>query len=425
MQLCIQRFWVCSFLLFLLTTCDAGDTVLVPRDTSGAGRPSLLVRPVVDTPYVSLSASLGWTSAVSGATVRLHRMNEPYDNSYWTVAATDGAGIATFFDVLAGLYEVVVSRTLDSTERAQLPSGERLLVGGRRLYVPATGAQDITVVPDGRGALVFAEFSLDYPGYVYTLPALDAKYFEIHNNADTTIYLDGKYWGVGWDTIVESERWGTCDQTSAVRNDPEGIWTRIVFQFPGAGRDYPLDAGGTVLVARAAIDHSQVHPELPDLSHANFEWGGEVSPDNPDVPNLQQIGLEVAYRTVPRIGGSTYLSESVPLETLPRYVDPATGDAWVRIPRALVLDAWVGAVDWTTYTFVPTPACLEAMHRYFERLPGPAAAHTDPDFSFSAQRRVLYTRPDGGKVLQDTDTSMEDFVKASRTPGWIPDSLSH
>ena len=414
--------WKLSLLL-LLAGCDPGEVVLLAPEKRASETPGLSVHAVVDTPFATIATSLGWTDGVPGADVRVHRMNYPYDESYWTVAVTDGAGIATFFDLLAGLYEVVVSRTLDSTERGQLPGGEHVLAGGRRLYLPAAGAQDVTGAPDGRGALVFGEFSLDYPGYVYTLPALDAKYFEVHNNADTTIYLDGKYWGVGWDTIVESERWGTCDQTSAVRNDPEGIWTRIVFQFPGAGNDYPLDPGGTVLVARAAIDHTQVHPDLPDLTHADFEWGGEVSPDNPDVPNLQQIGLEVAYRTVPRIGGSTYLSESVPLETLQRYVDPATGDAWVRIPRALVLDVWVGAVDWTTYTFVATPACLEATHRYFERLPGPAAAHTDPDFTFSAQRRVLYTRPDGRKVLQDTDTSMEDFVKAPRSPGWIPDSL--
>jgi hypothetical protein len=41
----------------------------------------------------------------------------------------------------------------------------------------------------------------------------------------------------------------------------------------------------------------------------------------------------------------------------------------------------------------------------------------------SVQRRVLYVLPDGRKVLQDTDTSMEDFMKAVRSPGWIPDSL--
>jgi hypothetical protein len=45
----------------------------------------------------------------------------------------------------------------------------------------------------------------------------------------------------------------------------------------------------------------------------------------------------------------------------------------------------------------------------------------DFDAGLSYQRRVLMVLPDGRKVLQDTNTSMFDFVKAPRTPGWIPD----
>ena len=47
----------------------------------------------------------------------------------------------------------------------------------------------------------------------------------------------------------------------------------------------------------------------------------------------------------------------------------------------------------------------------------------DPDNGLSVQRRVLRVLPDGRKALLDTNTSMFDFVKAVRTPGWIPDSL--
>jgi hypothetical protein len=65
----------------------------------------------------------------------------------------------------------------------------------------------------------------------------------------------------------------------------------------------------------------------------------------------------------------------------------------------------------------------EETNRRFDNLPGPASALVDYPGALSFQRRVLYVLPDGRKVLQDTDTSMEDFVKAVRTPGWIPDSL--
>ncbi len=86
----------------------------------------------------------------------------------------------------------------------------------------------------------------------------------------------------------------------------------------------------------------------------------------------------------------------------------------------MVLDARTMTHDWTTHHLeITVSACLEDMHRNFERLPGPAGVLSDFDDGVSIQRRVLMVLPDGRKVLQDTETSMVDFVKAARTPGWI------
>ena len=84
------------------------------------------------------------------------------------------------------------------------------------------------------------------------------------------------------------------------------------------------------------------------------------------------------------------------------------------------------AVDWAKVDYQPSAACLEVAHWMFERLPGPAYGIygvRDPDNGQSVQRRVLRVLPDGRKILLDTNTGMFDFVKAVRTPGWIPDSL--
>jgi hypothetical protein len=163
-----------------------------------------------------------------------------------------------------------------------------------------------------------------------------------------------------------------------------------------------------------------------DLSAADFEWGGSTTADNPDVPNLEEIGLRLTPRHYPSESEMPqFLADPVNLETLPRYSDPGSGWVWVRIPREQVLDAWVNPTDWTTHSYEPVPACLWDLHRNFERLAGPAAAHYDFANGLSVQRRVLMVLPNGRKVLQDTDTSMEDFVKAPRSPGWIPDSLGH
>jgi hypothetical protein len=411
-------------LLLLLAACDPGDVVLVSPEQSEAEGPSLSVRAVVDTPYVPLAESLSWTAGVPGATVRVHNMHEPYDESYWTTAVADSTGVAAFFDLLGGLYEVEVSRTLDSAETAQAQGAVQILAGGRRMwmYPPAPDVLEVTMAPDTRGSLVFAEFKFNqamYPSETGGVSYSDHKYFEVFNNSDTTIYLDGKYWGIGWNDNIDVPLW-PCAQTAVVRNDPEGIWAQRIFRFPGAGTEHPLVPGQVALIAKVAIDHRDVHPAQDDLRHADFEWGGYA--DNPDVPNLEDIGLRPMVVNWPWDGDPQFLSEPVDLATLPRYVDPTSGDTWVRIPRALVLDASVAAYDQTTApsSGEQTTPCLESAHRYFERLPGPAAAFSDFYEGLSLQRRVLTVLPDGRAVLQDANTSMVDFVKAVRTPGWIP-----
>jgi hypothetical protein len=283
------------------------------------------------------------------------------------------------------------------------------------------------MAPDAPSSLVFSELRFNeaaWPSETGGREYPDAKYFEIYNNSDTTIYLDGKYWGIGW-PLSSDFLYCPCAQTEAVRNDPEGIWAQRVFRLPGRGTDHPLRPGRAALIAKSAIDHRAVHPALYDLSDADFEWGGSSSADNPEVPNLQHIGLRPMVPDWPWHSQPQFLSEPADLAALPRYVDPYSGDAWVRLPHPLILDVQVGVFDQSTSpsSVSGTAPCLEATHSRFEHLPGPASAFMDFYDGLSFQRRVLRVLPDGRKVLQDTNTSMFDFVKAPRTPGWIPDSL--
>ena len=403
-----------GLVLFLFVACDPGDVVLLAPETSSPP-PTFSVRAVVDTPWAALADSLGWTNRVPGAEVRIHRMDEPYDG-YWHSATADSTGVATFGALLPGLYEVEVSRILSAAEIEQVDSAARLFAGGRRLSLPATGPPTVTMEPDYRGSLVVSEFGTAWSKTFGD----DPTYFEVYNNADTTVYLDGKLWAIGWEYDYDYG-YSPCALTAPLRDDPQGIWTRFVPRFPGHGTDHPLPPGATALVAKGATDHSAVYPWQPDLSHADFEW--PVRANNPDVPNLQDIGPSLLGYHEPGEGVS-FLSDSVDLATLPRYVDPHSGDAYVRIPRGAVIDAWATWVDWTKANYVSNTPCSEVANPAFERLPGPTYAIygvDDPDNGLSVQRRVLRVLPDGRKVLLDTNTSMFDFVKAVRTPGWIPD----
>lgn len=411
--------------LLLLGACDPGDVALLAPDQNGGETPPVPIHAVVDAEYAELSASLAWGGGVPGARVRIHRLDEPYGDDYWRTTEADSMGVASFADVLGGLYEIVVRRTLTAAESTATHGAVWMLAGGRRIRLPTSDVTEVSVAPDSRGSLVLAETKFNqaaYPSETGGISYSDGKYFEVFNNSDTTVYLDGKLWGVGWEINVEQTLW-PCAQTAVVRNDPEGIWAQRILRFPGSGTEHPLPPGQVALIAKVAIDHRSVHPALDDLRGADFEWGG--SADNPDVPNLQDIGLRPMVTNWPWDGYPVFLSEAADLTTLPRYVDPVSGYVWVRIPRALLLDVTVATYDQATAPSSGGQAtvCLEAAHRYFERLPGPAAAFADFYDGLSLQRRGLRTLPDGRKVLQDTDTSMEDFVKAPRTPGWIPASL--
>jgi hypothetical protein len=413
---------VTAILLMMLPACDPGDVVLLAPDESSGDVPPFSVRVVIDTSYTALAGSLGWSAGVAGAAVRVHRMDEPYDHQYWHLATADSTGLSVFPSLISGLYEVAVRRALGSDERAKTTDATRLTAGGRRINVSAGVESVVAVTPNRCGSLVFSEFSFARPSHWETAGVVyaDADYIELYNNGDSTIYLDGKYLAGAWELNKDYPAW-PCAQTEVVRNDPEGIWVARVFRFPGEGSDYPLLPGSETLIAKSAVDHRPVHAGLYDLRHADFEWGG--SADNPDVPNLEFIGLRPPVYAWPGWGVPLLLTEPVNLEALPKYVDPHSGSPWVRIPAAAVLDASVATVDWTTQNYDAQRACLEDIHRSFERLAGPAAATSDFYDGLSAQRRIVYVLPDGRKVLQDTDTSMEDFVKAQRSPGWIPDSL--
>ena len=410
--------------LLLLAACDPGEVVLLAPDKSPSDAPALTIHAVIDTPYVDLAEGLGWTLGVPGARVRVHRMVEPYDDSYWHVATADSVGIATFVGLLAGPYEVQVTRWLNGAEMVQADSALHLFAGGRRLNVHPGTEQEVTMVPDRRGSLVFSEFGLAIPLPWETNGSYDdAKYIEVFNNSDTTIYLDGKYWGSGWDLNRDYPYW-PCAETEIVRDDPQGIWAARIFRFPGGGTEHPLEPGQAAVVAKSAVDHSAVHPALYDLRQADFELANGRNADDPDVPNMEFVGIRAAQAAWPIWGMPMFLSLPADVATLARYVDPYSGAQWVQIPRALVLDASVATIDWAAGSYQAYPACLEDLNDVFERLAGPAADEASDIYDgLSAQRQVVSVLPNGRKVLQDTETSMVDFVKASRSPGWIPDWL--
>lgn len=109
------------------------------------------------------------------------------------------------------------------------------------------------------------------------------QYFELYNSSQDTLYLDGMIF---------------CRMGAFLAN------VTYIFQFPGeplgGTQDYPIYPGEFKVLASDAFNHKDEifsGSASIDLSQADFEFKNSAmlnDPDNPDVPNLEN--LEVGFR---------------------------------------------------------------------------------------------------------------------------------
>jgi hypothetical protein len=172
-----------------------------------------------------------------------------------------------------------------------------------------------------------------------------------------------------------------------------------------------------------AIDHSQIHPSFPELTHADFELLGPADVDNAAVPNMRDIGLDYDRRghgLTLWVGETFVLSEAVDIATLTHafFRIGSVAIEFVRFPQAAVLDVLASEVN-DALRDQNCPLCPESVHRNFDRLAGGFIKHSH-DLGYSVHRLVTDYTPDGRAILQDTNTSAVDLVRALYTPGTLP-----
>ncbi len=377
-----------------------------------------------DRPLVDL---LGFGDAVLvGAEVTVERLGST--EGPLTATATAG-GRVQFEDLLPGPYAVSALRVLTADEIAALGPEHADVMGfggGRNVIVEAPGTDaTLDVVAGRRGALVISEVSFMLPPLFEVGSYPLSHYIEIHNNSDTTIYLDGKviFKGIVWVRDFQNEV--GCEPMEKWRLDADGLWTRWIYGFPGSGRQYPLAPGETAVVATDAINHrEEIHPTLVDLSDADFEFSGPSDVDNPQVPNMLTLG---DHWETTLFGHGLYLTtineilalaEPVDVADLPVDFLPVITPRFWRVPAGKILDV---------VTFSPTPEIEASLtsapceHMVYPSFDRQFAQLIDPDKRNGIARRVFATLPDGRKILQRTKTSARDFEARAPTPGWIPD----
>lgn len=340
-------------------------------------------------------------------------------------AATDDQGQTEFTELLPGRYRVTVLRLLDGTEAQQVSdadpelAGVNALGGGGSVDLEASSTPySVDVVAGRRGSLVISEI-YDYgPVIVGSSPPqyTQARYVEVSNNGDTTIYLDGKLLANGlW--YVQQASDDRCTTLAPWRLDPEGIWSEWHLRFPGSGRQHPIRPGEAKVIATQALDHDAVSPGngLPDLSAADFEVVGTADTDNPAVPNmihagfrpnLDALGAGFIYGT---LNYTAVLVDNVDLDALPTDRLPLGDPDYRRFPAASILDVASVTTKDPRYEF-----CEHLVHPSFDRQ---AARIFDARAGNSVQRRVMADIDDGHALHQRTLTTAADVERGARSPG--------
>ena len=401
--------------LAVLTACDTPGVTLVDPDVAGDKDRSLTI--TVRLEDTVLAQALGWSQGVPDAKVFLMRVGEEFDP---ITLLTDSTGTAVLESILPGQYRMAAHRLLREDETGPTGGVVRAFGDGRIGQVGSPAVISLTLLANQASSLVFSEIQFAGRYDVTEAPVYKwFQYFELHNNTDSTIHLDGMLWGWAWDVAMDHTPY-PCAVTEPFRNDPLGLWAKYIHRFPGTGNDYPLAPGQTVVVALDAVDLSTVHPNLPDLSHADFELEGSADADNPEVPNLPEVGPRLwpyDHGVEPRSNAPLFLAQPHDLGSLVRQKDPFWGSEWVRIPTESVLDVVNADPMSPNVDVLIDPPCALFVPRSMDRLAGVWKLNIH-DATYTMQRKTLQII-DGRFVLQDVNTSFVDFTEAKRSPGSI------
>ncbi|MBO6028218.1 MAG: DUF4876 domain-containing protein [Bacteroidales bacterium] len=217
---------------------------------------------------------------------------------------TDEAGMVTVTDLTPGIYDIITNWEMSGKQYKELlqnPASvddkSRVIVGVSLMNQRIFKAEDLVidlsaaVVKGLMISKVYYSGTKDLMGRNYGTDS----YVEIFNNSDEVICIDGKYLG-----LAES----VSPAAYPASENPDSIYMRQICRFPGTGNDYPVQPGGSVVIAaRSARDHRESAEITVDLSHADFEVKTMEGSGNPDVPMLPLISNSTKIQTLNLISG--------------------------------------------------------------------------------------------------------------------------
>ena len=238
---------------------------------------------------------------------------------------TDSQGIATI-EVVPGTYKVNASLVL-SAEAYEVFTGQSVendisfnaSLEELQITSETLGNTELVLVTGKLGDLLIKQ--IYYSGSDAQLGALFRdQFFEIYNNSNEDIYLDGLYFAQVYGASSISSNLtdyhlpnGQFDWSQSLYQNyvdtanSDFIYADEVLQFPGSGEDYLLEARKSVIVAATAVNHKAPLTVIDDE-------GEEVTysvPEPQRTVDLSQAPFEAYYRTYQEAQGSNYLDSDI------------------------------------------------------------------------------------------------------------------
>ncbi|MEJ7558420.1 MAG: DUF4876 domain-containing protein [Pedobacter sp.] len=323
---------------------------------------------------------------------------------------TNSTGIATFTQIIPGAYDVSVTRTLTATESFQLTGISQVITlnaSKTEVDISSTTSNQLVLKLAGSpaGSLVIKEIY-----YTGSKTPSGGNYFsdqfiEIYNNSTEVIYLDQLCIA---DIFGNSGLINPNNPTTPFGSDQNNSFASNVWKIPGSGKQHPLNPGASIVVAQDGVNHKEatLNPASPvDLSKADWETYNE-RPDNrdadaPSVPNLEKLHFTGGFDWLITVfGPGIVIFRTDEFTKLEKATVTGGTTEYIKIPNALVIDAFEALKDAGSGSYKRVPVALDAGFAF--------ATSTYTGESF---RRKSTTTINGRKILQDTNNSGSDFEK--------------
>lgn len=236
---------------------------------------------------------------------------------------------ATVFNakVIAGTYNLLASA---SNDEFVFNAAKSVTVASEDVKVDVV----LTPSPKQESTIIFKEVYFEGVASYYFQDA----FYELVNNSNEVQYLDGIIFAL----IDRGSKKDISNWADSLGNIPADYYplSNYVMQFPGSGKEYPLQPGQNIVIATLSMDHTAREltdadaPSPSKLDDADWEIYIPTSSrdiDNPDVPNLEHIWGSGGFYFMPAVFGQPM--------------------ALIKLPEGMTAEAFV--TDSTNYHSAP------------------------------------------------------------------------